>query len=56
MRIAAATVGGAWLIVLAAFVYAASSVQPGGAGIVAALAALLIGGTAILYAWREPGR
>jgi hypothetical protein len=56
MRIAAATLAVAWLLILGAYVFAATSVQPSGVSLVAALAALLIAGTAILYAWREPGR
>ncbi len=56
LRIAAAVIGAGWLVLLLAFGFAAISVQPGAAGLVAAAAALLIGGAAILYAWREPGR
>ncbi|HEV2414052.1 MAG TPA: hypothetical protein VGX27_04540 [Candidatus Dormibacteraeota bacterium] len=55
-RIAAVTLGIAWAVLLAAFGYAAISVQPGPGSLVAAAAALLIAGAAILYAWREPGR
>jgi hypothetical protein len=56
MRIAGATLGVAWLIVLGAYAYAATLVNPSVGSVVAAVAALLIAGTAILYAWREPGR
>jgi membrane associated rhomboid family serine protease len=56
MRLAAATVGVAWIVLLAAFVYSAISVPPRVAGLVAAAAALVIAAAGFLYAWREPGR
>jgi uncharacterized membrane-anchored protein len=56
LRIAFVTLAAVWVIVVAAFVFAASSVQPSLSGIVAAAAALLIAATGFLYAWREPGR
>lgn len=55
-RVAAATLGIALLVVLVAFGYAAISVQPKLPSLLAAGAAVLIGGAGILYAWREPGR
>ncbi len=56
VRVAAATLGLAWLALLAAFAYSASSVTPTTGGLVAAGAAVLIAGAGILYAWRQPGR
>ena len=56
MRIAAATLGLAWIALFAAFGYAAVTVQPSVSGVVAAAAALAIAAGAILYAWREPAR
>jgi hypothetical protein len=56
LKVAAATLGVAWLALLAAYAFGASSVSPTTGGLVAALAALLIAGAGILYAWREPGR
>ena len=56
MRIGLTAVGVAWLGLLAAFAYAATLQLPSVAGTVAAIAAFLIGGAGILYAWREPGR
>jgi hypothetical protein len=55
-RLAAVPLGIAWLIVLAAFTYAATTAKPNVATIAAAASALLIAGAGILYAWREPGR
>jgi hypothetical protein len=55
-RIGAASLGVALLALLAAFGYAAISIQPTLSGLVAAAAAVLIAGAGILYAWREPGR
>jgi hypothetical protein len=55
-RIAAVALGVAWLGVLAAFAYAATTYKPDTGTLVAAAAALLIAGAGILYAWREPGR
>jgi uncharacterized membrane protein YjjP (DUF1212 family) len=55
-RIGAATLGVALLALFAAFGYAAISIQPTLSSLVAAAAAVLIAGVAILYAWREPGR
>ena len=56
MRVTAAILGLAWLVVLAAFGYAAYLVTPGPGSIVAAAALAAIAGAGILYAWREPGR
>jgi hypothetical protein len=55
-RIGAATLGVALLVLLVAFGYAATSIQPTLSSLVAAAAAVLIAGAGILYAWREPGR
>ncbi|HKV88185.1 MAG TPA: hypothetical protein VJT78_09335 [Candidatus Dormibacteraeota bacterium] len=55
-RIAAAALGIAVLAILVAFAYAMVTVQPTLASGVAAVAAALIAGAGILYAWREPGR
>ena len=56
LRIAAATLGVAWIVVVAALAYAAISIQPTLSSVVAAAAALLIAAAGFLYAWREPGR
>lgn len=56
IRVAAAVLGLAWIAILAAFGYAAVTVQPGLSELVAAAALVTIAGAAILYAWREPGR
>ncbi|TMG67046.1 MAG: hypothetical protein E6H86_05755 [Chloroflexi bacterium] len=56
VQVAAGTLGFAWLVLLAAYAYSALSVTPTIGALVAALAALLIAGAGILYAWREPGR
>ncbi|TMC53043.1 MAG: hypothetical protein E6J20_09800 [Chloroflexi bacterium] len=56
VQVAAWALGLAWLILLAAYAYSALSVAPTTGALVAALAALLIAGAGILYAWREPGR
>jgi hypothetical protein len=55
-RLAAAAIGVALIVLLAAFAYAAISIQPTLSSLVAAAAAALIAGAGILYAWREPGR
>jgi len=55
-RLAAAAIGVALIVLLAAFAYAATSIQPTLSSLVAAAAAALIAGAGILYAWREPGR
>jgi hypothetical protein len=44
------------LVLLVAFGYAAITIQPTLSSLVAAAAAVLIAGAAILYAWREPAR
>ena len=56
VRIAATALGLAWIAVLAAFSYSAVNAAPSTGSLVAAAAAFLIAGAAILYAWREPGR
>jgi hypothetical protein len=56
IRIAAAALGIAWLVLLVAFAFAAVTVLPSLGSVVAALAAAAIAGAGILYAWREPGR
>ena len=56
VRIAAIILGLAWVLILAAFVYAAVTVLPSTSSLVAAAAAAAIAGAAFLYAWREPGR
>lgn len=50
-----ATLALAWVIVLIAFAYAATSVQPDVKGVVAAVFALGIAAACFMYAWREPG-
>lgn len=54
-RVAAATLAVAWLIVLVAFAYAATSVLPDAKTIGAAVFALGIAAASFMYAWREPG-
>jgi hypothetical protein len=56
IRLAAAVLGIAWLALLAAFAFAAVTVQPSLGSVVAALSAAAIAGAGFLYAWREPGR
>jgi hypothetical protein len=56
IRVGAATLGAAFLLVLVAFGYAAALQQPALSSVVAAAAAVLIAGAGILYAWREPDR
>jgi hypothetical protein len=55
-RAGAATLGVALLVLLVAFGYAATTIQPTISSLVAAAAAVLIAGAGILYAWRDPGR
>ena len=54
-RVAGATVALAWLILLVAFGYAATTVQPDVKSIGAAVFALGIAAACFMYAWREPG-
>jgi len=54
-RVAGATLALAWLIVLVAFAYGATSVQPDYKSIGAAVLALGVAAACFLYAWREPG-
>ncbi|TMF72561.1 MAG: hypothetical protein E6H99_11630 [Chloroflexi bacterium] len=56
MRVAAAVLGVAWAALIIAFAFAATSVAPNTASLVAVVAAAAIAGAAFLYAWREPGR
>jgi hypothetical protein len=55
-RAGAATLGVALLVLLVAFGYAATTIQPTISSLVAAAAVVLIAGAGILYAWRDPGR
>ncbi len=50
------TLGLAWLLLLGALGYAATSTTPDTDTLVAVAGAVIIALTAILYAWREPGR
>jgi len=54
--VAVITLGLTWLLLFGALGYAAASATPDTDTLVAAAAALIIALTAILYAWREPGR
>lgn len=54
LRVAAITVGAAWLAVLAAFVYFAAKARPEPSSIAAAGTVALIAVASFLYAWREP--
>jgi peptidoglycan/LPS O-acetylase OafA/YrhL len=56
VRVAAAVLGVAWVAMIIAFAFAATSVTPDWKSIGAAAEALGIAGAAFLYAWREPGR
>jgi hypothetical protein len=53
-RVAGATLAVAWLIILVAFAYAATTLQPDYKSIGAAVFALGIAAACFLYAWREP--
>jgi hypothetical protein len=55
LRVAAGAVAAAWLLLLAAFAFAATTVRPDLASVLAAVAVLAIAAGSILYAWREPG-
>jgi peptidoglycan/LPS O-acetylase OafA/YrhL len=56
LRVAAAAATIAFVALLAAFAFAATSVQPALETILAAVALLGIAGCCFLYAWRDPGR
>ena len=56
MRVAAAVLGLAWAMLIAAFACAASTVTPDTSSIVAAAAAVAIAGAGFLYAWPDSGR
>jgi len=56
MRVAAAVLGLAWVMLIAAFAYAASTVTPDTSSIVAAAAGVAIAGAGFLYAWPDSGR
>jgi hypothetical protein len=51
-RMAAACLAAPWLVVLAAYAYSLTSVQPTPGGLAAAAALVGIAGTGLLYAWR----
>jgi len=53
--VASTTLSAAWLVILAAFAYAATSKTPPAYTIAAAVVLIGIAGTGFLYAWREPG-
>jgi hypothetical protein len=55
LRVAAAGAGIAWLLLVAAFGIAATTVSPDLASVLAVLALLAIAAAGFLYAWREPG-
>jgi len=55
LHVAAACLGVAMLVLLAAFVAAAVTTRPGLSSMLAAISAAAIAGAGILYAWREPG-
>jgi hypothetical protein len=56
VRVAGATLALAWLIILVAFAYAATTVQPDYTSIGAVVFAFGIAAAGFLYAWREPGQ
>jgi zinc transporter ZupT len=55
LRVAAITLGVAWLLVLAAYFYYASNGHAEVPSYGAAAVLLLIAAASFLYAWREPG-
>jgi ABC-type molybdate transport system substrate-binding protein len=55
VRVSAITLGGAWLVVLAAYGYYAFNGRLGTSSIAAAAALAVIAAATFLYAWREPG-
>jgi len=55
-RVAGGALALAWVIILGAFAYGATSVQPDYKSIGAAVFALGIAAACFLYAWREPAR
>jgi hypothetical protein len=54
-RVAAIGAGVAWLLLLAAFGFAATTVDPDVASVVAAAGLVAIAAAGFMYAWREPG-
>jgi hypothetical protein len=54
LRVAAAAVGVALLLLIAAFVAGSIAAAPHAGSVLAALSAAAIAGAGILYAWREP--
>jgi len=52
MQVAAATLGLALVLLLAAYAVGAATAQPTQGGVVSALALLAIAGSGLLYAWR----
>jgi hypothetical protein len=56
LRVAGAAAVFALVALLAAFAFAATSVQPAVETVLAAVALLGIAGCCFLYAWRDPGR
>ena len=52
IRVAVLALGLAFLLILAAYGFAAIAYRPSLGGVVAAAAALAIAGTGLLYAWR----
>lgn len=55
LRVAAVGAAIAWLLLVAAFGIAATTVTPDLASLLAAVALLAIAAAGFLYAWREPG-
>src|SRR3989442_16025188 len=56
MRVAAAVLGLAWAMLIAAFAYAASTVTPDPSRLLAAAPPVAISGARLLYAWPGSGR
>jgi hypothetical protein len=52
LRLAVAALGVAFVLMLAAYGFAATESRPTLGGVIAALAALAIAGSGLLYAWR----
>ena len=56
LRVAAAVLGLAWLVLIVAFAYSATTGLPDTGSVVAVVALAAIAGAGFMYAWREPGR
>jgi hypothetical protein len=55
LRVAALTLGVAWIALFGALIYVLTLDTPDISVVLGAISALAITGAGILYAWREPG-